>query len=41
VRTRDGETLAFSIIANNFNAPGVLVDQASDGVIAALAGLTR
>jgi D-alanyl-D-alanine carboxypeptidase/D-alanyl-D-alanine-endopeptidase (penicillin-binding protein 4) len=41
VRTRDGEMLAFSIIANNFNAPGVLVDQASDGVIAALAELTR
>jgi serine-type D-Ala-D-Ala carboxypeptidase/endopeptidase (penicillin-binding protein 4) len=41
VRTRDGEMLAFSILANNFNAPGALVDRASDGIITALAEFMR
>jgi D-alanyl-D-alanine carboxypeptidase/D-alanyl-D-alanine-endopeptidase (penicillin-binding protein 4) len=41
VRTADGEMLAFSILANNFNAPAALVDQASDAIVAALAEFKR
>jgi D-alanyl-D-alanine carboxypeptidase/D-alanyl-D-alanine-endopeptidase (penicillin-binding protein 4) len=41
VRTHDGEMLAFSILANNFNAPAALVDDTSDAIVAALAAFTR
>jgi serine-type D-Ala-D-Ala carboxypeptidase/endopeptidase (penicillin-binding protein 4) len=41
VRTRDGEMLAFSILANNFNAPSALVDQVTDAIIISLAEFKR
>jgi len=37
LRTRDGETLVFSIIANNFTAPGATVNGLTDRAIVALA----
>jgi D-alanyl-D-alanine carboxypeptidase/D-alanyl-D-alanine-endopeptidase (penicillin-binding protein 4) len=37
VETADGETLVFSIIANNFNVPTSVVDQAADDVLVRLA----
>ena len=41
VRTRDGELLAFSIIANDFNIPAATVTWIADLAVEVLAGFTR
>jgi D-alanyl-D-alanine carboxypeptidase/D-alanyl-D-alanine-endopeptidase (penicillin-binding protein 4) len=41
VRTRDGELLAFSIIANDFNIPAPTVTWIADLAVEVLAGFTR
>lgn len=41
VRSAEGEPLAFSIIANNYNAPARLVDQATDSIVVRLAQFKR
>ncbi len=41
VRTRDGETLAFAVIVNNFEGSGRDAEAAIDRVAAALAGFSR
>lgn len=41
VRTADGEMLAFSIVANNYNIAPPAVDRATDAIIAALARFRR
>ena len=40
VRTRDGETLAFSILANAFTIPASTVNAAADLAVEALANYT-
>jgi D-alanyl-D-alanine carboxypeptidase/D-alanyl-D-alanine-endopeptidase (penicillin-binding protein 4) len=37
LRTRDGETLAFSIIANNFTAPAATINGLADRAVVTLA----
>ena len=37
VRTRDGETLVFSMLANNFTAPAATVNGLADRAVVALA----
>ncbi len=41
VRTRDGETLAFSIVANSFTIPATTVNWISDLAVETLANFTR
>jgi len=41
LRTADGEPLVFSIIANNYNAPTALIDQATDSIVVRLAQFKR
>ncbi len=41
VRTADGEPLVFSIIANNYNVPSALIDQATDAIVVRLAQFKR
>ena len=41
VRTRDGETLAFAIIADNFEGPGNAAVAAIDGIAVRLAQFSR
>jgi D-alanyl-D-alanine carboxypeptidase/D-alanyl-D-alanine-endopeptidase (penicillin-binding protein 4) len=41
VRTRDGETLAFSILANNFTAPAATVNWMADLAVETLANYSR
>jgi D-alanyl-D-alanine carboxypeptidase/D-alanyl-D-alanine-endopeptidase (penicillin-binding protein 4) len=41
VRSAGGEPLVFSIIANNYNVPGVLIDQATDSLVVRLAQFKR
>ncbi len=41
VATADGEMLAFSILANNYNAPVSLIDRVTDTIVATLAGFHR
>ena len=41
VTTADGERLAFSIIANNFETPASVIDQASDAIVERLARFGR
>ena len=41
VRTRDGETLAFVAIVNNFEGAGTSANQALDGIAVALASFSR
>jgi len=41
VRTRDGERLAFAMLANNFNIPSARIDAAADRAIEQLAQFTR
>jgi D-alanyl-D-alanine carboxypeptidase/D-alanyl-D-alanine-endopeptidase (penicillin-binding protein 4) len=41
VTSADGETLAFSIIANNYAAPTELIDRTTDAIINALATFSR
>ena len=41
VRTAQGEPLVFSIIANNYNAPARLIDQATDSIVVRLAQFKR
>jgi D-alanyl-D-alanine carboxypeptidase/D-alanyl-D-alanine-endopeptidase (penicillin-binding protein 4) len=41
VRTRDGETLAFSILANSFTIPGATVNWIADLAVETLANFTR
>ena len=41
VETADGETLVFSIIANNFNMPNTLIDAAADAALVRLATFAR
>lgn len=41
VRTADGEPLLFSIIANNYNVPSALIDQATDAIVVRLAQFKR
>jgi D-alanyl-D-alanine carboxypeptidase/D-alanyl-D-alanine-endopeptidase (penicillin-binding protein 4) len=41
VRTRDGETLAFVVMVNNFEGSGAVANQAVDGIAVALASFTR
>ena len=41
VTTEDGERLAFSIIANNFETPSSVVDQATDAIVERLARFSR
>ena len=41
VRTRDGETLAFAVIVNNFEGTGAMAIQAIDRIAVALANFTR
>src|SRR5262245_8717521 len=41
VRTASGEPLVFSIIANNYNAPARLIDQATDSIVVRLAQFKR
>jgi D-alanyl-D-alanine carboxypeptidase/D-alanyl-D-alanine-endopeptidase (penicillin-binding protein 4) len=41
VRTRDGELLAFSILANNFTAPAATVTWMTDLAVESLANYTR
>ena len=40
VRTRDGETLVFSILANNFTVPAATVNWIADLAVVALASYT-
>jgi D-alanyl-D-alanine carboxypeptidase len=39
--TADGETLVFSIIANNFNVPPGVIDAAADEALLRLATFSR
>ena len=41
VETAGGETLVFSIIANNFNVPNSVIDAAADAALVRLATLSR
>ena len=41
VRTRDGEILAFSILANNFTIPAATVNWIADLAVETLANFTR
>jgi D-alanyl-D-alanine carboxypeptidase/D-alanyl-D-alanine-endopeptidase (penicillin-binding protein 4) len=41
VRTRDGELLAFSILANNFTIPAATVNWIADLAVESLANYTR
>lgn len=41
VTTVDGETLAFSILVNNYNAPAATADRAIDSIVVALSQLSR
>ena len=41
VKTRDGETLAFVAIANNFEGAGASANQALDRIAVALASFSR
>lgn len=41
VRTRDGELLAFSILANHFTAPAAVIDAVTDLVVERLAAFSR
>jgi D-alanyl-D-alanine carboxypeptidase/D-alanyl-D-alanine-endopeptidase (penicillin-binding protein 4) len=41
VKTRDGETLAFVAIINNFEGPGAAANQALDAVAVSLASFSR
>jgi serine-type D-Ala-D-Ala carboxypeptidase/endopeptidase (penicillin-binding protein 4) len=41
VRTRDGETLAFSILANSFAVPAATVNWIADLAVESLANYTR
>jgi D-alanyl-D-alanine carboxypeptidase/D-alanyl-D-alanine-endopeptidase (penicillin-binding protein 4) len=41
VTTRDGENLAFAIIANNYAVPVEAIDRASDSMVTALAQFSR
>jgi len=41
VRSAQGEPLVFSIIANNYNAPARLIDQATDAIVVRLAQFKR
>jgi D-alanyl-D-alanine carboxypeptidase/D-alanyl-D-alanine-endopeptidase (penicillin-binding protein 4) len=41
VHTADGETLVFSVIANNFNVPAAEIDAAVDRVLIRLAAFSR
>jgi serine-type D-Ala-D-Ala carboxypeptidase/endopeptidase (penicillin-binding protein 4) len=41
VRSAGGEPLVFSIIANNYNAPARLIDQATDSIVVRLAQFRR
>jgi D-alanyl-D-alanine carboxypeptidase/D-alanyl-D-alanine-endopeptidase (penicillin-binding protein 4) len=41
VRTADGEPLVFSILANNFETPASVVEQASDAIVVRLAQFRR
>jgi D-alanyl-D-alanine carboxypeptidase/D-alanyl-D-alanine-endopeptidase (penicillin-binding protein 4) len=41
VTSLDGEALAFSILANNFNAPAADVDRVMDAIVVTLAQFTR
>ena len=41
VRTRDGETLAFAIMADNFEGPGSAATEAIDRIAVRLASFTR
>ena len=41
VKTRDGETLAFVAIVNNFEGPGAVANQALDAIAVSLASFSR
>jgi D-alanyl-D-alanine carboxypeptidase/D-alanyl-D-alanine-endopeptidase (penicillin-binding protein 4) len=41
VKTRDGETLAFVVMVNNFEGTGAVANQAVDGIAVALASFSR
>jgi serine-type D-Ala-D-Ala carboxypeptidase/endopeptidase (penicillin-binding protein 4) len=41
VRSADGELLAFTIIANNYNVPAALIDQTTDSIVVRLAQFKR
>ena len=41
VRTRDGEALAFSIMADSFEGPGSAATEAIDRIAVQLAGFSR
>jgi D-alanyl-D-alanine carboxypeptidase/D-alanyl-D-alanine-endopeptidase (penicillin-binding protein 4) len=41
VTTRDGETLAFVTIVNNFEGPGAAANQALDAIAVLLASFSR
>ena len=41
VTTADGEPLAFAILANDFEVPPEVIDQATDAIVVRLAGFTR
>jgi D-alanyl-D-alanine carboxypeptidase/D-alanyl-D-alanine-endopeptidase (penicillin-binding protein 4) len=41
VRTRDGETLAFAIMADNFEGPGGAATEAIDRIAVTLASFSR
>ncbi|MGH9312786.1 MAG: D-alanyl-D-alanine carboxypeptidase, partial [Vicinamibacterales bacterium] len=41
VRTAAGETLAFSIIANNFTLRGAVIDETTDRAVEAMANSRR
>jgi D-alanyl-D-alanine carboxypeptidase len=41
VRTQDGETLVFSILANSFTIPAATVNWIADLAVEALANYTR
>ncbi len=41
VNTADGETLAFAILANNFDSPPQLINETEDAIVIALANFSR
>ena len=41
VKTRDGETLAFAALVNNFEGPGASANQALDSIAVLLASFSR
>jgi D-alanyl-D-alanine carboxypeptidase/D-alanyl-D-alanine-endopeptidase (penicillin-binding protein 4) len=41
VRTRDGETLVFAVMANNFEGPGSIAVEAIDRIAVLLAAFSR